>query len=176
MVYSEKFGNFAAPFVSLLDMKEISINLNIRVCSLEELTYEDRTLVEQAKAATSGSYAPYSNFHVGAALRLANSEVVTGSNQENASYPIGCCAERTALFHAGHTYPGVGITTIAIAARRGEEWLAQPASPCGMCRQALMEVEHQYGNIRVMLYGTDGVYCINSVADLLPLVFTNDDL
>lgn len=158
-------------------MKQLTITVPVKIYALEELPEADRMLVERAKQATDGSYSPYSNFRVGAALLLSNGEIVCGANQENASYPIACCAERTALFYAGANYPGVGVKTIAIAARRAEDgFLAEPASPCGMCRQALMEVEHRFGPIRVLLYGTEGTYVLNCVADLLPLVFTADSL
>lgn len=142
-----------------------------------ELSEADRKLVELAKEATTTSYSPYSHFAVGAALLLANGETVTGSNQENAAYPVGCCAERTALFSAGAHYPGVGISAIAIAARESNgEFTAAPVSPCGMCRQALMEAEHRFGTIRVLLYGTEGIHCLNRIADLLPLTFTSNHL
>lgn len=158
-------------------MKEITLNIPLQILTPEELSEADRKLVEAAKTATRTSYAPYSNFRVGAALLLDNGEIITGSNQENAAYPVGCCAERTALFYAGAHYPDVPVRAIAIAARNSEgEFLTQPAAPCGMCRQALMETEHRLGTIRVLLYGQNGTYCLRSVADLLPLVFTSDDL
>lgn len=158
-------------------MKQIEIKIPVTVYADDELSPSDRQLVEMAKEATHSSYAPYSHFCVGAALRLANGEVVTGSNQENAAYPVGCCAERTALFYAGAHYPGVGVETIAIAARHSDgAFISEPTAPCGMCRQALSEVEHRFGPIRVLLYGTDGTYALSSVADLLPLVFTSDSL
>lgn len=158
-------------------MKNITIHIPISICSPDELSTADRQLVEKAKQASFSSYSPYSNFRVGAALLLKNGETICGSNQENASYPISCCAERTALFYAGAQYPDTGIEAIAIAARRPDgEFINEPASPCGMCRQALSEAEHRFGPIRVLLYGTDGIYCLNSVADLLPLVFTSESL
>lgn len=158
-------------------MKELTLHIPVRIAQPEELSEQDRQLVEQAKQATYTSYAPYSQFCVGAALLLQNGETICGSNQENASYPIGCCAERTALFYAGTHYPGVGVQAIAVAARRKNgDFITEPAAPCGMCRQALMEAEHRFGPIRVLLYGTEGVYCLERIADLLPLVFTSDSL
>ncbi|MCQ2266707.1 MAG: cytidine deaminase [Bacteroidaceae bacterium] len=158
-------------------MKELTLHIPLRIAQPDELSDQDHQLVEQAKQATNTSYAPYSQFCVGAALKLKNGETICGSNQENAASPVGCCAERTALFYAGAHYPGVGVETIAIAARRQDgDFTTGPISPCGMCRQALMEVEHRFGPIRVLLYGTEGVYCLECIADLLPLVFTSDSL
>lgn len=158
-------------------MKELTINIPVKIYKEEELSPTQLQLVEKAKKATFTSYSPYSQFRVGAALLLTNGETVCGSNQENASYPIGCCAERTALFYAGANYPDTAVSAIAIAARgTNGEFLAEPAAPCGMCRQALMETEHRFGPIQVLLYGTNGIYCFEKVADLLPLVFTSDAL
>ena len=96
-------------------------------------------LVNAAKEATKGSWSPYSGFKVGAALLLDDGTVVTGSNQENAAYPSGLCAERTALFAAGHAHPGKSVTALAIAARNDNGYTAQPITPCGACRQVLNE-------------------------------------
>ncbi len=140
----------------------------------EGLSPEDFDLIEQAKAATQTSYAPYSNFCVGAALRLENGVVVCGSNQENAAYPAGCCAERTAMFYANAQYPNTAPVTIAIAARRASEegFLTVPISPCGICRQALIEAETRYRQpIRVLLYGEDVIYELEKVSSLLPFQF-----
>lgn len=140
----------------------------------EGLSSEDFDLIEQAKAATQTSYAPYSNFCVGAALRLENGVVVCGSNQENAASPAGCCAERTAMFYANAQYPNIAPVTIAIAARRASEevFLTAPISPCGICRQALIESEIRYRQpIRVLLYGEDVIYELEKVSSLLPFQF-----
>ena len=131
-------------------------------------------MIEQAKAATQTSYAPYSNFCVGAALRLENGVVVCGSNQENAAYPAGCCAERTAMFYANAQYPNTAPVTIAIAARRAseEDFLTVPISPCGICRQALIELKRGIGSrFDVLLYGEDVVYELEKVSSLLPFQF-----
>lgn len=158
-------------------MKEYTIQTTVRVCTDEELTPEELNLINLAKEATQSSYAPYSHFHVGAALLLKNGQTVCGANQENAAFPVGCCAERTALHYAGAHYPGVGISLLAIAARGTDgEFVAEPAAPCGMCRQALAEAEHRFGPIRILLYGTEGTYCIDSVGALLPLAFTSEAL
>lgn len=162
-------------------MKEFEIKTLIREVSFEELGERDRELVEKAKEATVRAYAPFSKYHVGAALLLDNSRIVEGSNQENAAYPSGLCAERTALFYAASSNPGVAIKKIAIAAWMdpGKDknpeagFQAFPVSPCGGCRQALIEYEHLYGHIEVILYGRDKIYVLPSVKALLPLAFTD---
>lgn len=153
-------------------MKELKITILARQCSLEELDPERRALVEKAKEATRGSYAPYSGFNVGAAISLADGTTVCGANQENAAFSDGTCAERSALFYAGANHPGVPLKRIAVAAAKEEVFQAKPISPCGSCRQALLEYENLYGNIEVILYGTETVYILPSVASLLPLCFT----
>ena len=154
-------------------MIEYNICTKVQVVNLEELEERLRNLVLAAKHATQNSYAPYSHFHVGAALLLENGEVVTGSNQENASYPVGCCAERTALFWCGANKHGVAIKAIAIAAENRGDFTASPTSPCGMCRQALLEVEQQQGTpIMVVLYGADRTYILENIEALLPLSFS----
>ena len=122
--------------------------------SQDELESEDLKLVNAAKEATAGSWSPYSGFRVGAALRLDDGTVVTGSNQENAAYPSGLCAERTALFTAGHAHPGKAVTALAIAARNDKGYTAQPITPCGACRQVLAEteqaeIEHAHSQPRI---------------------------
>lgn len=158
-------------------MKDIVINTAVRQCEMSELTAEEQSLVSSAIAATASSYAPYSHFNVGAALRLANGETVTGANQENASFPVTTCAERAALFNAQSNSPDQAVMAIAIAAKNAGGLLAEPVSPCGVCRQALLEIERRYRqNIRVYLYGTRCVYIVESVKDLLPLSFTDDTM
>ena len=158
-------------------MKEIQINLTVRVVSLDELTADDRELVLKAKDMTANSYSPYSNFKVGAALRLANGSIFCGSNQENASFPVGLCAERTAFCFAQANAPEQAPVAIAIAAFTGGAFLGKPVSPCGACRQALLEAETRYGRpIRVLLYGEDGIYIVDSVRDLLPLTFDGSEM
>lgn len=158
-------------------MREYTLTTQVRVLTMEELTPEESRLVELAKKATYSSYSPYSHFCVGAALLLENGETVCGSNQENASFPVGCCAERTAMHYAGAHYPGVGIKVLAIAARdTSGEFTSEATAPCGMCRQALAEAEHRFGPIRILLYCTEGVHCIDSVSQLLPMTFTSESL
>lgn len=163
-------------------MKEKEIKITVIETTLDELQPEDRRLVDEAREATRSSLATYSGFHVGAAILMANGEIVTGANQENAAYPSGTCAERTACFYASARYPGVAMRKIAIAAwtrnhaPEEADWeecfQALPISPCGACRQALLEYEHLHGQIEVILYGRDRVYILPSVASLLPLSFT----
>ena len=158
-------------------MKELDINIKIKVCTMDELTPADRELVERAINATNNAYAEYSHFYVGAALRLSDNTIVTGANQENAAFPSGLCAERTAIFAAQANYPDKSITTLAIAARNDNGLMKQPISPCGACRQVISGVEDRYGTpLRILLYGTEGVYCIASAKDLMPLTFTDDSM
>ena len=116
-------------------MKELKIEIGIRAFRYEELEELDRKLIDAAKEATNRSYAPYSHFSVGAAALLANGTIVTGSNQENAAYPSGTCAERTTLFYANSQYPDQPVMTLAIAARSESGYLESPIPPCGACRQ-----------------------------------------
>ena len=163
-------------------MKKLQIVTEIEELTYDELTPEDRGLIDRAKAMTRTSYVPYSHFHVGAALLMANGETVTGSNQENAAFSPTMCAERNAAFQAGALYPGVAMKKIAIAAwtMNGHEdgtpyelcFQGQPISPCGVCRQALLEYEAAYGTVEVLLYGRERILRFPSVASLLPYCFT----
>ena len=158
-------------------MKEYTIQSKVRVYDWEELPQEDRNLVEAAKDATKGSYAPYSGFCVGAAARLKNGTVVIGSNQENVAYPSGLCAERTTLFAANAQYPDQPVLSLAIAARNQDGFLSQPITPCGACRQVISGVEQRYNQpIRILLYGTDGTHVIDNIDALLPLQFADSYL
>ena len=158
-------------------MKEIDLNITISLASFEELEASDKELVEKAIAATDNSYAPYSKFNVGAALRLADGRIVIGANQENAAYPSGLCAERTAVFAAQANYPEQPITTLAIAARNVNGMIPKPITPCGACRQVILEIEERYRRpVRILLYGTEGVYIVSSVRDLLPLCFVDSSM
>lgn len=154
-------------------MKKLSKTINWSILSDDELNGNDLKLVRAAKDATSGSWSPYSGFKVGAALLLEDGTVVTGSNQENAAYPSGLCAERTALFTAGHSHPDKAVTTLAIAARNDNGFTAQPITPCGACRQVLAETEQRGGKpIRYILYGTQGTMVIEGGTDaILPFCF-----
>lgn len=154
-------------------MKEMNITVPVQVCGYDELDASDRALVDAARSATEGSYAPYSHFHVGAAILLSDGTIVQGANQENAAFSSGTCAERSALFYAASAHPATPMRKIAIAARTADgAFQALPISPCGACRQALLEYEHLYGDMEVILYGADKIYRLPSVGSLLPLSFT----
>lgn len=155
-------------------MKKHLISSTIYEHSEDELSSIDRQLIDAARQATERSYAPYSHFHVGAALLLENGEIITGCNQENAAFPVTICAERNALFTAGNLYPDVKIEAIAIAARNAQGFLSHPISPCGSCRQVMIETEtrHQHP-LRIVLYGTEGIYVLEGIATLMPLSFNN---
>jgi len=139
----------------------------------EELPAADRELVEEAQRSAANAYAPYSRFRVGAAVRLASGKVVTGNNQENASYPEGLCAERVALFAAGAAFPGEPIEAIAVAAQSDDVQIDRPVTPCGACRQAMAEYEHRYGRtFRILMSGVSGpVLEAANTAQLLPVLF-----
>ena len=158
-------------------MEEIKLHTTFCFAQPEELSEDDKQLVERAIEATASSYSPYSHFAVGAALRLSDGTIVIGSNQENAAFPSGLCAERTAIFAAGATHPDKAVTALAIAARNEAGLTAEPVSPCGACRQVILEVEQRYNcAVRILLYGTNGVYIINSIRDLLPLCFVDESM
>ena len=158
-------------------MKHLKIEINYDFVSESELSAEDQELVTRAKEATKNSYANYSHFYVGAALRLENGEIIIGANQENAAFPSGLCAERTAVFAAQAQHPEQPIKTLAIAAWNANGFLKEPISLCGPCRQVILEVEDRYKQpVRILLYGTDGVYVIDSVKDLLPFCFVDANM
>ena len=144
----------------------------IKYASKDEMPAEDASLLSRAEEMTRNSYAPYSAFHVGAAVLMESGEVYCGSNQENAAYPSGLCAERTALFYASAQHPDGVVKAIAIAA----EYMGKPApgmvTPCGSCRQAMAQYETKSAKpIKVILGGSDGIMVFHSVSDLLPFVF-----
>ena len=153
-------------------MKDLTITATIKVYQPDELDPTDRALINAAIEATARSYAPYSRFAVGAAARLANGVVVTGTNQENAAYPSGLCAERTTLFYANSQYPDQPVSTLAIAARTEKDFIDMPIPPCGSCRQVILETEKRYAQpVRILLYGRKCIYEVRSIRDLLPLSF-----
>ncbi len=158
-------------------MKEFILQSKILIYAYEELNEKERELIEAAKIATKSSYAPYSNFCVGAAVRLADDTIITGSNQENAAFPSGLCAERTALFYANASHPETAVTDIAIAASVHGQFLPAPIPPCGACRQVILGVEERYDHpVRIMLYSTDSIYITDSIKTLLPLQFVGDTM
>lgn len=146
--------------------------------SINELNEQDKKLLQAARDFTKTAYAPYSNFQVAAVAQLANGEIVKGTNQENASYPVGTCAERALLGSLGALFPNEPIDTMAITYHNLNASSDKPASPCGMCRQALREYETRTQHpIRLILSGTEGkVFIISQAGMLLPLGFTSSDL
>lgn len=154
-------------------MESKQITIDYRSCNPDELTPEEQQLIEKAKEATYTSYAPYSHFNVGAALLLDGGIIVQGSNQENAAFSAGTCAERCAMFYANAQHPDAPIRAIAIAARGTDgAFTNAPISPCGVCRQALIEAQTRAkAPIRVYLFGQRETLLINSISDLLPYQF-----
>ncbi|MBQ6199388.1 MAG: cytidine deaminase [Bacteroidales bacterium] len=154
-------------------MKEITLKLNYtEYDSIEEMSAEDQQLVKAALESQAGSYSPYSNFQVGAALRLANGVIVKGANQENAAYPSGLCAERTAMFWASANYPDVPFDTLAIAGADHGELCESPASPCGACRQVMAEYQKKYGRpLKTIWVGAKRIRKFEKVDDILPFIF-----
>ena len=158
-------------------MKEYNLTTKMRAYQWDELTKEQQEVVRIAKEQTEFSYCPYSGFHVGAAAKLANGTIIRGANQENAAYPSGLCAERTALFAAGAQYPDQPVERLAIACFTDGHFTKEPGSPCGACRQVMIETEHRYGGkMEVLLYGEDATWVFESAADLLPLIFVSENL
>lgn len=154
-------------------MRELTLPINYtEYASVEEMSSADQELVAAAIKAQRGSYAPYSGFNVGAAVRLAGGTIVTGSNQENSAYPSGLCAERTAMFAAGASHPGVAMLSIAIVGGFNCHLDPSPCSPCGACRQVMAEYQTLHKTpMSVILAGSGKVLKFHKVDDLLPLVF-----
>ncbi len=159
-------------------MKEEKIELTFTRAKLEELIQSEQDLIANTQHALSNAYAPYSGFLVGASVLLENGEIINGSNQENAAYPSGLCAERVALFYAGAKYPEVAIKTIAISAKSKTFEIDDVVSPCGACRQVMAEYQQKQGqDIRLLLHSpNDEVLIANSVTDLLPFMFNSEKL
>ena len=159
-------------------MKEEKIELTFTRAKLEELSQNEQDLIANTQHAFSNAYAPYSGFLVGASVLLENGEIINGSNQENAAYPSGLCAERVALFYAGAKYPEVAIKTIAISAKSKTFEIDDVVSPCGACRQVMAEYQQKQGqDIRLLLHSpNDEVLIANSVDDLLPFMFNSEQL
>lgn len=155
-------------------MKEQILELSYRIYALDELPEESRKLVDAALEATRRSYAPYSHFYVGAAVLLDNGVIVTGNNQENVAFPSGLCAERTALFYANAQYPEVSVKALAIVARDSSGKVTQaPISPCGACRQVMLETENRFGKpMQVLLASAEEVIVVERASALLPLAFS----
>lgn len=156
-------------------MKTFDITTAVEQLHESELAPDELELVDLARKSTFRSYAPYSKFSVGAAVRLSDGHTVCGANQENVAFPSGTCAERTAAFYAHAQYPDAAFCAIAIAARGVDGLpLADPISPCGACRQVLLQYELLAGHdVEVLLVGRDYIYRLPSVRALLPLAFTS---
>jgi cytidine deaminase len=154
-------------------MKQIELKSKLTECQLEELTNDERELIQMAIEATNRSYARYSHFHVGAAIQLSNGKRMMGCNQENAAFPAGVCAERSAIFAAGAQYPDVPVVLLAIAARGTDGQLTiEPVSPCGICRQVIIETETRFSHpVRILLYGSSRIYVLDGIRQLMPLSF-----
>lgn len=166
--------HWPVPETKTINMKDLKLKIQIKECQMDELTQDEQFLIEKAIESTNNSYAKYSHFHVGAALQLENGQVLPGCNQENAAFPAGLCAERSAIFAAGAQYPDVPVKTLAIAARDTQgELTEEPVSPCGTCRQVMIETEIRFSQpIRILLYGRRRIYIMDGIKNLMPLSFT----
>ncbi len=160
-------------------MKQASLNIPVQIFpDFNSLETADAELLEAARRATGYAYAPYSKFRVGAAVRLANGQILSGSNQENASFPAGICAERVALSAASATFPGIAISSLALTYINESGTGSRPIAPCGICRQTLTEYEQRFGqSIRLVLGGISGeIFIIKRATDLLPFAFSSQEL
>lgn len=158
-------------------MKSSALTIPYEEWAFDEMSDSDKMLVKAAKQASDNSYAPYSEFHVGCAIQMEDGTIVTGSNQENASFPCGICAERTALAYAKSNHPNVPIANIAIAAETKGKFTPYPLPPCGLCRQSLLEAQgQQEAPIRLIMYGAQRCYTVQSVRLLLPFQFEKNAL
>ncbi|TCO07623.1 cytidine deaminase [Natronoflexus pectinivorans] len=143
--------------------------------SVDQLSTGDRELAEKAINSAKSAYAPYSRFNVGTAIKLKNGEIICGNNQENAAYPSGLCAERVALFYAGANFPDVPVSSMAVVALKDDEITNQVISPCGSCRQVIVETSHRYKqNFPIILIGKNNILKIDDSTELLPLIFGSD--
>jgi len=144
--------------------------------SIEELSQEDQELCKACVEAAKGSYAPYSHFNVGAAVRLANGLIVKGSNQENAAYPSGLCAERTTMFWASANYPDQAMVSLAVCGGPDGTLCDEPATPCGACRQVMAQYQTKGGvPMSILLVGAKAIWKFDKVDDILPFIFTSLD-
>lgn len=160
-----------------MEEKKISISFQEYEC-LDELSEQDQILCMEAKKALASSHSPYSQFRVGAAIRLQSGKIIHGSNQENVAYPSGLCAERVALFTAGAQHADDPIISIAITADTEKFQIEAPVTPCGACLQVLSDFEQRYNiPIRVLLYCLDGnILVSNGAANFLPFQFIEQRL
>ena len=154
-----------------MTQKDINISY-LEYSRIEEMNAEDRELAAEALEAMGGAYAPYSHFHVGAAVRMSNGQIVRGANQENAAFPSGLCAERTAMFSASAKYPDKDMRSIAIAGGVHGRLGREPATPCGACRQVMAQYQTKAGKpMSVIMIGADRIWKFEKVDDILPLIF-----
>lgn len=157
-------------------MREIKIETKVKVVSVDELSPLDAELLNKAVYAAKNAYAPYSGFHVGVAVMLTNGKIIIGNNQENAAYPSGLCAERVALFSAASQYPDIPVRDLAVVSME-EGRIRQSISPCGACRQVMLEYENRSKvPMRILLCGLDEIQIISSASELLPLAFGEEYL
>ncbi len=158
-------------------MNKTEIIIPIEEKDFSELTPEELEIVEAARDIAKRAYAPYSQFRVGAALRLQSGRIVTGSNQENAAYPSGLCAERTALFYAGANYPDDPVMALVITAMRADDKYVALAAPCGGCRQVILETADRYKHpFPIYLAGPSSVKIVRDCRQLLPINFDASSL
>lgn len=159
-------------------MAEKELKLSYHTYALGELPIADAELLQLAKAALENAYAPYSGFKVGAAVLLENGHHLTGTNQENAAFPVGLCAEGTALSAASSLFPQTAVKKIAVSVKSSTHTVQHPVAPCGVCRQRLLEYETRFNNaIEIILMGETGeVLVIKSVKDILPFYFSKSEL
>lgn len=158
-------------------MKDLIITTKIQVYEIDKSNEEIKNLIAKAKEITQNAYSPYSKYAVGAAVLLDNGKIVSGSNQENAAYPSGLCAERTALFYSNSSYPNNTVKAIAIIAHYQGDFVKSVCTPCGSCRQVIAEMESkQKSPIKIFMCSKDIVYEASSIKDLLPLSFDSSAL
>jgi len=159
-------------------MKEINLNYTVKSYeTLAELPVHSQKLMLLAREAAMRAYSPYSGYRVGAAVLLANGEMISGNNQENAAYPSGLCAERTALFYASSRYPNIAVQSIAVSTISNDPSSTEIAKPCGSCRQVMAEYEDLSGSpIEIILDGSSAITVVNGIDTLLPFRFKKEDL
>lgn len=158
-------------------MEKKIYKLEFTEASFNELVDHQKKLIELAKKVTEQAYAPYSNFRVGAAVLLENNEIITGTNQENSAYPSGLCAERVAIFYANHFYPTTPIKAIAIAAFNNGDFLNEPITPCGSCRQVMIETQNRFKKpFEILLYSKNKILIFETIEALLPFSFNENFL
>ncbi|MCD7974171.1 MAG: cytidine deaminase [Candidatus Azobacteroides sp.] len=158
-------------------MKKIKVECELNIYQEEQLDTSELELIAKAKDMVRKAYAVYSGFQVGCALRLASGEIITGNNQENASYPAGICAERVALSYANANFPDIPVVSLAIVAYTNGAYTTLPVTPCGICRQVLLECEARFNQaIKIYMYGQNGIHVIDSSRKLLPFSFDKNFL